>query len=86
MEGLHTGNAICARFGSMLSEWNTEKQSVQLVSNNNAANMEKAMRDVVIPSYWCFAHSLQLVVNDGVLVQRCVNELLAICQRLVGYF
>ena len=44
------------------------------------------MRDAVITSYGCFAHSLQLVVNDGVLVQRNVNELLAICRRIVGHF
>jgi len=41
MEGSHTGNVICAKFGSMLSEWNIEKQSVQLVLCDNAANMEK---------------------------------------------
>ena len=79
MESSHTGSAICAKFGSMLSEWNIGKQSVQLVLRDIAANMEKAMRDAAIPSYGCFAHSLQLVVNDGVLVQRCVNESLAIC-------
>jgi len=48
--------------------------------------MEKAMRDAAIPSYVCFAHNLQLVVSDGVLVQCCVNKLLAICQRIVDYF
>jgi len=79
MEGSHTGSAICAKFGSMFSEWDIEKQ---LVLHDNATNMEKAMRDAAIPSYGCFAHSLQLVVNDGILVQHCVNELLAICQRL----
>ena len=76
MEGSHTGSAICAKFGSMLY---IKKHNVQLVLRDNAANMEKAMRDATIPSYGCFAHSLQLVVNDGVLVQRSVNDLLAIC-------
>ena len=44
------------------------------------------MRNAAIPTYGCFAHSFQLVVNDGVLVKRCVNELLAICRRIVGHF
>ena len=57
--------------------------SVQLALRDNAANMEKAMRDAAIPSYGCFTHSLQLVVSDGVLVQLCVNELLTICRRIV---
>ena len=43
------------------------------------------MRDAVIPSYGCFAHRLQLVVNDGVLVQWSVSELLAICRCIVGH-
>ena len=48
MEGSHTGSAICAKFGS---EWDITKHSVQLVLRDNAANMEKAMRDTTIPSY-----------------------------------
>ena len=86
MEGSHTGSAICAKFCSMLSEWGIEKHSTRLVLRDNAANMEKAMRDAAITSYGCFAHSLQLVVNDGALVQRCVNELFAVCRRIVGHF
>jgi len=86
MEVSHTGSAICAKFVSMLSELDIEKHSVQLVLCDNAAHMEKAMRDAAIPSYGCFAHSLQLVVNDGVLVQCFVNKLLAICQHIVGHF
>ena len=37
----------------------------------------------------CYAHSLQLVANDGVLVQRTASvndDLLAICRHIVGHF
>ena len=37
----------------------------------------------------CYAHSLQLVANDGVLVQRTVSindDLLAICRHIVDHF
>ena len=44
------------------------------------------MRDAGVASYGCFAHSLQLVVNDGVLSQRSVSDLLAICRQVVGHF
>ena len=57
-----------------------------MVLCDNASNMERAMRDAVIPSCGCFAHSLHLVVNDGVLAQWSVNELLAVCRRIVGHF
>ena len=39
-----------------------------------------------LPSFGCFAHSLQLVVNDGLLFQRVVKDLLAVCRSIVGHF
>jgi len=86
MKGSHTESGICEKFCSMLSDWNIDKRSVQVVLRDNAANMKKAMKDAAIPSYGCFAPSLQLVVNDGVLVQRSVSDLIAACQHIVGYF
>ena len=44
------------------------------------------MRDAGVASYGCFAHSLQLVVNDIVLSQKSVSDLLAICRQVVGHF
>ena len=37
-------------------------------------------------NYGCFAHSLQLVVHDGLLSQCVVIDLLAVCRSIVGYF
>lgn len=51
----------------MFIEWKIEKAKVHLVLHDNTSNMDKAMRDVGVASYSCFAHSLQLVVHDGVL-------------------
>ena len=34
----------------------------------------------------CFAHTLQLIVHDGVLSQQSVIDILAICHRIVGHF
>ena len=59
---------------------------LHLVLRDNAGNMDKAMRDAGVASYGCFAHSLQLVVNDGMLSQRSVSDLLAICRQAVGHF
>ena len=57
-----------------------------MVLRDNGANMVKALNDAGLPHYGCFAHTLQLVINDGVLSQRAVNDLLASCRRIVGHF
>ena len=62
------------------------KDKVHLVLRDNAANMVKAMRDAALPLLGCFAHSLQLVVEDGVLAQRAVLDFLALCRRIIRHF
>ena len=53
---------------------------------DNAANMTKAMHDGNYPSFGCFAHTFQLVVQNGVLSQRSVSDTLAVCHKIVGHF
>ena len=43
---------------------------VHLVVADNASNMKRAMKEGQFEAQGCFAHTLQLVVNDGVLSQR----------------
>ena len=47
--------------------------------------MVKAMRDASLSAIGCVAHTLQLVVHDGVLSQRAVTGLLAACHKIVGH-
>ena len=44
------------------------------------------MNDFKLNSFESFAHSLQLVVHNGVLSQCAVSDLLANCQCIVGHF
>ena len=60
-----------------------EKQSTSIYSRY-ASNMVKPMS--TLPSFGCFAHSLQLVVNNGALSQRAVTELLSTSRKIVGHF
>ena len=48
--------------------------------------MMKASREAKLPSMGCFAHTLQLVVNEDVLSQRAVIDILAISHKIVGHF
>ena len=48
--------------------------------------MVKVMEEASLPSFGCFVQSLQLVVHDGLLSQRAVKDLLAMCRSKVGHF
>ena len=85
-EDSHTGEYLAEVYKKMFSNWNISANQVHLVLRDNAANMAKAMREASLPSFGCFAHSLQLVVHDGVLSQRAVVDLLATCRKIVGHF
>ena len=51
-----------------------------------ASNMKKALREGHFEAQGCFAHTLQLVVNDGVLSQHAVFNTLLVCRSIVGNF
>ena len=51
----------------MLDQWEISTDKIHLVLWDNAANMAIAMREASFPSLECFAHSLQLIVEDGML-------------------
>ena len=70
----------------MLDHWEISTDKVHLVLRDNAANMAKAMREASLTSLGCFAHSLQLVVEDGVLSQRAVIDVLTTCRTILGHF
>ena len=60
----------------------TSRKSV----TDNANNMTKAMRDAALPQFGYFAHSLKLTINNSLLSQREVNDMIAVCKSIVGYF
>jgi len=70
LEGSHTGVYICEKFEEMFLNWKINKRRVNVVLRDNASNMEKAMCDVNLNSFGCFAFTLQLIVKDGVLSQH----------------
>ncbi|RXN29633.1 centrosomal protein of 112 kDa [Labeo rohita] len=70
----------------MLVKWNISKSRVHVILHDNASNMKKAMDEMGVSSLGCFAHSLQLVVHEGLLSQRSVSDALANCRKIIGHF
>ena len=66
--------------------WKISKERIHLVLTDNASNMKKALRDANLSGFGCFTHSLQLVVNDGVISQQVVIDVLAVARSIVGHF
>ena len=82
----HTSEYIAVKITKMLQDWKIDLSQVHVVIRDNGSNMVKAMTEACLQSFGYFAHSLQLVVNDGVLSQRGVRDFLAICRSIVGHF
>ena len=70
----------------MLAKWKIKGSQVHLMVRDNAANMIKAMKDGLFSDLGCFAHTLQLIVHDGVLSQKIVIDTVASACRIVSLF
>ena len=81
----HTGENIATLITTCLNTWSVEEKLVCIV-RDNGTNFVAGLRNVNLPNIPCLAHTLQLVIDDGVLAQPCVVNLLAASRRLVGHF
>ena len=79
LPGSHSGEMLCREYNAMLSKWNIKKEQVHLIVRDNSSNMVKAMADGDFDDLGYFAHTLQLVLHDGIFSQRAVIDTLAVC-------
>ncbi len=86
MRGSHTSKVISDSIKEMLDGWKIPIAKVHVILRDNASNMKKVMDDLGVPSLGCVAHSLQLVVNEGLLSQRSVSDAIASARKIVGHF
>ena len=63
----HTGANISSAILSRMQSWEIEEKVVCVV-RDNAANMFAGLNIVNVASLPCLAHSLQLIIKDGVLL------------------
>ena len=85
LPGRHTGEVLSREYHSMLTKWNIKPEQVHLIIRDNVSNMVKAMSDGGFEDLGCFAHTLQLIIYDGVFSQRAIRDSLAICRSIVGH-
>ncbi len=82
----HMTERVKQAIKGMLNSRGIEKQQVHVILRDNARNMKKSMDDMGVPSMGCVAHTLQLVVHEGLLSQRSVTDTLANTRNLTGHF
>ena len=81
----HTADNISVALLSHIQSWDIEEKLVCAV-RDNAANMIAGMRVAHIPSLPCLAHSLQLIIKNGVFHQPAVQQLLSCARSIVGHY
>ena len=67
----HTGANISAAALSRIQEWDIEEKIVCIL-RDNASNMLSGLNIANITSLPCLAHTLQLIIKNGVLLQQSV--------------
>lgn len=80
----HTAEQLGTAFNSMLGNWGLLERC-HCVVHDNGRNIVKAFEDLNTTHVSCLAHTLQLVVHDGLLHQGYVSVVLSICRKIVGH-
>uniref|UniRef100_UPI00358DF1F0 zinc finger BED domain-containing protein 4-like n=1 Tax=Myxine glutinosa TaxID=7769 RepID=UPI00358DF1F0 len=86
MSDSHTGDYIGCMFVEILEHWDIDKERVLMVLRDSGANMIQGMRLVDMPDLSCIVHTLQLVINDGLVAQRIVGDILAKLEQCAVHF
>ena len=76
LEERHTAEYIAMKTSNIMSEWEIDSSQKHWVVRVSGSNMVKTMSEGRLPNFGCFAHSLQLIVHDGLTYH---NVLLLIC-------
>lgn len=83
MSDRHTGENIARIITDMKLEFGL--QIVTAIVTDNAANMLKADTGANLDHTGCFAHTLQLAVNDG-LKHNYIARTIGAARKVVGHF
>ncbi|KAI2662343.1 E3 SUMO-protein ligase ZBED1 [Labeo rohita] len=81
----HTADEIAAALHEIFRDFNIENK-VGCVVTDNAANMVAAVKKLVLRHMPCFAHTLNLIVKDGLSAVAELTETREKVKRIVGHF
>ena len=81
----HTGLNIADRIRETLEEYKIPTNLVSGIVHDNASSMATAVAELEIDHVPCFAHTLQLAVNEGLTIDR-ISRLTAVGRKVVGHF
>ena len=85
VDGAHTAENLAAELMSVASEWGITDKIVCLVTDN-ASNIVAAVRLNGWKHMPCFAHTLNLVVQDSIKADSQLSEIQKKCHDIVSYF
>lgn len=66
----HSCLNLCNTIQETLDKWNIDKKKILAVSDN-ANNIKSALNSLKVKSLGCFAHTLNLIVQDALKLQLC---------------
>ena len=80
-----TGENIGIMIDNCLCQWDIHSKLL-CVLRDGGSNFVSGLCYSTIPNLGCLAHNIQLVISDGVLAQRSVQDLLQLGRRIVGHY
>ncbi|KAK0151805.1 Zinc finger BED domain-containing protein 1 [Merluccius polli] len=85
LPGRHTADCLAEKLNGAVEHWRIEGRVIACV-HDNAANIVAANRPTRVSwvSVACFAHTLQLAINDGFALY--LNRVISAAGKLVGHF
>ena len=81
----HTGENIANSLKKTLETWGLMDKIVAVI-HDNGRNVVSAMTLGKFPHLPCVAHTLQLVLKEGLFSSKNIENLIALCRQLVGSF
>jgi hypothetical protein len=81
----HTAKNIADVMRIMIEDWDIEFKILSC-TRDNGTNMVAALDLLDVMAIPCIAHTLQLVIHDGVFKLKAVQDLLSTARKIVSHF
>jgi hypothetical protein len=85
LAGTHNAENISTCLQDIIKTWKLDGKVLAVVTDN-ASNMLLACKIIKLEHLPCFAHTLNLTVEDGIKKTENLEELLKKCRDIVSYF